>query len=49
MKAVDDYYAQLEMTQKVDIRRVFIASDDPKVKCLQFKYYKALILLCLHR
>ena len=31
MTAVDDYYDQLELTEKVDKRRVFVASDDPKV------------------
>lgn len=31
MMAVDDYYNQLEMVEAVDKRRVFIASDDPKV------------------
>lgn len=28
---VDEWYDQLEMTQRVDKRRVFLASDDPKV------------------
>lgn len=32
MMAVDDYYNQVEMTEAIDKRRVFIASDDPKVK-----------------
>uniref|UniRef100_A0A182YJU6 Alpha-(1,6)-fucosyltransferase n=1 Tax=Anopheles stephensi TaxID=30069 RepID=A0A182YJU6_ANOST len=31
MTAVDDYYDQLELREKVDKRRVFVASDDPKV------------------
>ena len=31
MSAVDEYYNQLEMVQTIDRRRVFIASDDPKV------------------
>jgi len=31
MKSVDDYYDQLEMVERVDKRRVYIASDDPKV------------------
>ncbi|XP_055612862.1 alpha-(1,6)-fucosyltransferase [Uranotaenia lowii] len=31
MAAVDDYYNQVEMVEAVDKRRVFIASDDPKV------------------
>lgn len=31
MRGVEDYYLQLEMVQKVDKRRVFLASDDPKV------------------
>ncbi|XP_058450706.1 alpha-(1,6)-fucosyltransferase [Malaya genurostris] len=31
MIAVDDYYDQLEMVEAVDKRRVFVASDDPKV------------------
>lgn len=31
MKGVEDYYVQLEMTQLVSKRRVFLASDDPKV------------------
>lgn len=32
MKWVDEYYKQLEMVQTVEKRRVFLASDDPKVK-----------------
>lgn len=31
MKWVDDYYQQLEMIEPVEQRRVFLASDDPKV------------------
>lgn len=31
MQAVDDYYDQVEMVEAIDKRRVFIASDDPKV------------------
>lgn len=31
MKHVKDYYDQLEMIEKVHVRRVFIASDDPNV------------------
>lgn len=31
MKHVAEYYDQLEMTQLVEKRRVFLASDDPKV------------------
>jgi glycoprotein 6-alpha-L-fucosyltransferase len=31
MAAVDEYYSLLEMKQKVDRRRVYLASDDPKV------------------
>lgn len=31
MMAVDDYYDQVEMVEAIDKRRVFIASDDPKV------------------
>lgn len=31
MRGVADYYAQLEQIQPVDKRRVFLASDDPKV------------------
>jgi glycoprotein 6-alpha-L-fucosyltransferase len=31
MSAVDEYYNFLEMKQKVDRRRVYLASDDPKV------------------
>ncbi|ETN58391.1 alpha-(1,6)-fucosyltransferase [Anopheles darlingi] len=31
MTAVDDYYDQLELKTKVEKRRVFVASDDPKV------------------
>lgn len=31
MKHVDEYYNQLEMVEKVEKRRVFLASDDPKV------------------
>lgn len=36
MKAVEDYYEQLEMVEMVDKRRVFLASDDPKVILLLF-------------
>lgn len=32
MQAVDDYYDQVEMVEAIDKRRVFIASDDPKVR-----------------
>ncbi|KAJ6636091.1 Alpha-(1,6)-fucosyltransferase [Pseudolycoriella hygida] len=31
MTWVDDYFSKLEMTQTVEKRRVFLASDDPKV------------------
>ena len=31
MAAVDEYYNLLEMKQEVDQRRVYLASDDPKV------------------
>lgn len=31
MSAVEEYYNQLEMKHPVDVRRVFIASDEPKV------------------
>lgn len=31
MRAVDDYYDQLEMVQYIEKRRIFLASDDPKV------------------
>ena len=31
MKSVDEYYDQLEMVENIDKRRVFLASDDPKV------------------
>jgi glycoprotein 6-alpha-L-fucosyltransferase len=31
MNNVDEYYKQLEMTQAVDVRRVYLASDDPTV------------------
>lgn len=31
MAEVDEYYNQLELKQKVDKRRVYLASDDPKV------------------
>lgn len=31
MRAVDEYYDQLEMVEKIDKRRIFLASDDPKV------------------
>lgn len=36
MKHVDEYYDQLEMVQSVDKRRVFLASDDPRVSCIAF-------------
>lgn len=31
MTAVDDYYKQREMIEPIEKRRVFLASDDPKV------------------
>jgi Alpha-(1,6)-fucosyltransferase N- and catalytic domains len=31
MVNVDEYYKQLELTQSVDVRRVYLASDDPTV------------------
>lgn len=31
MNHVEEYYKQLEMTQPVDVRRVYLASDDPTV------------------
>lgn len=31
MKSVDEYYNQLEMVQYIEKRRIFLASDDPKV------------------
>lgn len=31
MRHVDDYYNQREMIEKVDKRRVYLASDDPNV------------------
>lgn len=34
MAHVEEYYNQLEMVQKVDKRRVYLASDDPKVSNL---------------
>ncbi|KAL3267484.1 hypothetical protein HHI36_011607 [Cryptolaemus montrouzieri] len=39
MTWVDDYYNQLELKQKVDKRRIYLASDEPKViKETQSKY-----------
>lgn len=37
MKHVDEYYDQLEMIQNVEKRRVFLASDDPKVNFVKKK------------
>lgn len=31
MSAVDAYYDQLELKEKVDKRRIYLATDDPKV------------------
>jgi Alpha-(1,6)-fucosyltransferase N- and catalytic domains len=31
MNNVEEYYKQLELTQPVDVRRVYLASDDPTV------------------
>lgn len=31
MQAVDEYYKQLSMSKSVDVKRVYLASDDPKV------------------
>lgn len=40
MKWVEDYYQQLETVQMVDKRRVFLASDDPKVRNLTTSFWK---------
>lgn len=34
MKYVDEYYDQLEMVEKVEKRRVFLATDEPKVSLM---------------
>lgn len=31
MQSVDEYYNQLEMVEKIEKRRIYLASDDPKV------------------
>lgn len=31
MRSVDEYYDQLEMVEYIEKRRIFLASDDPKV------------------
>lgn len=31
MNEVEEYYNQLELKQRVDTRRIYLASDDPKV------------------
>lgn len=31
MQHVEEYYTQLEMIEKVDRRRIYLASDDPRV------------------
>lgn len=31
MVEVDEFYKQLELKEKVDVRRIYLASDDPKV------------------
>lgn len=31
MMAVEEYYKQLAITTNVDVKRVYLASDDPKV------------------
>ena len=31
MSYVDEYFDQLEMVEKIDQRRIYLASDDPKV------------------
>lgn len=43
MKHVDEYYDQLEMIQNVEKRRVFLASDDPRVSFTEafFRYSKS--------
>lgn len=49
MKWVDDYYQQLELSETIDKRRVFLASDDPKV-IFSFPIYfemKLILLLIL--
>lgn len=39
MTAVDEYYNQREMVEQIDQRRVFLASDDPKVNTYQTSLY----------
>lgn len=39
MKHVDEYYDQLEMIKPVLKRRVFVASDDPKVNYENFSLF----------
>lgn len=40
MKHVDEYYDQLEMIKPVLKRRVFVASDDPKVNNNTYLVFK---------
>lgn len=42
MKHVDEYYQQLEMVQPVEKRRVFLASDDPRVLLLSTRFNQML-------
>lgn len=42
MTSVDDYYQQLEMTDIIEKRRVFLASDDPKVSTKNHCFFKFL-------
>lgn len=46
MKWVEEYYRELELVQMVEKRRVFLASDDPKVK--KFNYHKKLAFITHH-
>lgn len=41
---VEEYYKQLELSQPVDVRRVYIASDDPTVINEARKKYTCLSL-----
>lgn len=47
MNNVEEYYKQLELTQPVDVRRVYLASDDPTVlKDARAKYEFLFWVIC---
>jgi len=48
MAAVEEYYKKLEMTEHTVERRVFVASDDPKVRDFLKKMFSKYLFLVYH-